>query len=205
MSDPETSLGGRLPLLAPATFDADQTNLNTYLAEKILPWARKTGFQAETAEGQVVGPFNPMLYSPLIARASLNLTATEQEHTGLSKRVREVVILSVGAVWKAPYELYAHTAAARAVGLDQSTIDAIVAGTTAGALTVEERLAHDLTHRLVTEHQIDQSLYEQAVTTFGEKGLVDLLFLIGGYLTTCLLLNAFAVPAPGDNSSRNIR
>ena len=90
MSIPETSLGGRLPLLALASFDADQTNLNAYLAEKILPWAKKTGFQAETAEGQVVGPFNPMLYSPLIAQASLNLTATEQEHTALSERVRDL-------------------------------------------------------------------------------------------------------------------
>ncbi len=66
-------------------------------------------------------------------------------------------------------------------------------------------MAHDLTRRLVTEHQVDQSLYEQAVTTFGEKGLVDLLFLIGGYLTTYLLFNAFAVPAPGANSSRSTR
>ena len=196
MSDPEISLGGRLPLLDPATFNTDQTKLHAYLDEKILPWARKTGFQAETVAGQVVGPFNPMLYSPLIGRASLELTATEQAHTALGKRVREVVILSVGAVWKTPYELYAHTAAGKAAGLDQPTIAALVAGKTPETLSADERLAQDLTHRLVTEHRVDQALYTQAVAAFGEKGLVDLLFLIGGYLTTCLLLNTFMVPVP---------
>ena len=201
MSDSQPSLGGRLPLLAPAAFNADQKILHAYLTEKIFPWAEKTGFQSQTTDGKAIGPFNPMLYSPLLSQASLDLTATEQEHTALSKRVREVVILTVGAAWKTPFELYAHTAAGKAVGLDQPTIDAIIAGNTAEALSSEERLAQDFTHRLLTEHQVDQPLYTRMVAAFGEKGLVDMLFLIGGYLTTCVLLNTFAVPVPAADAA----
>jgi len=40
----------------------------------------------------------------------------EQKHTSLSRRVCEVVILSVGAVWKYDYEIYAHSAVGRKVG-----------------------------------------------------------------------------------------
>ncbi len=193
--------GGRLPLLDPAALDADQQKLHAYLAEKILPWAAKTGFQAATPTGQPIGPFNPMLYSPILGQASLNLTAAEQEHTALGKRVREVVILSVGAVWQAPYELYAHTAAGKAVGLDQATIDAVI-GEAAEGLSDDERLAQEFTLRLLAEHQVDQALYAKGVSVFGEKGLVDLLFLIGGYVPTCLLLNTFVVPVPTAGPAR---
>lgn len=142
-----------------------------------------------------------MLYSPLVGLASLNLTAAESESTALSEKAREVVILSVGAVWKAPYELYAHIAVARTVGLDQPTIDALVAEETPENLSSDERVAHEFTHRLVTEYQIDQALYQRALDAFGAKGLVDMIFLIGGYLTVCALLTTFSVPAPAGNQN----
>jgi len=50
--------------------------------------------------------------------------------------------------------------------------------------------------RLVTEHQVNQALYHRAVATFGEKGVVDMIYLAGNYVTTCALLNTFTIPAP---------
>jgi 4-carboxymuconolactone decarboxylase len=49
---------------------------------------------------------------------------------------------------------------------------------------------------LVTEHQVNQALYHRAVATFGEKGVVDMIYLAGNYVTTCALLNTFTIPAP---------
>jgi len=124
----EDSLGGRLALLQPSELDSDQETFHARLIDKIMPWAEESGFQAETSEGNVIGPFNPMLRSPNLSNASLDLLQTEQEHTSLSKKVREVVILSVGAVWKSAYELYAHNAVAKKVGLSQQSIDFLVTG-----------------------------------------------------------------------------
>ena len=43
---------------------------------------------------------------------------------------------------------------------------------------------------------VNQALYHRAVATFGEKGVVDMIYLAGNYVTTCALLNTFTIPAP---------
>src|ERR1700739_3126841 len=58
----------------------------------------------------------------------LDLQETEQKNTSLSQRVRQVVILAVGAVWKSKYELYAHAAAARKAGISEDAIRMLTTG-----------------------------------------------------------------------------
>jgi 4-carboxymuconolactone decarboxylase len=102
----------------------------------------------------------------------------------------------VGSAWQAAYELYAHTAVARQAGFDEPTIQALVAGQKPSTLAHEESVAYDFVHQLTTTHQIGNELYEQAIVTFGEKGVVDMIYLAGQYMTISGLLNTFAVPAP---------
>lgn len=196
MDTSEDNLGGRLPLLAPDALDADQQKLYDALTAKMVPWANQSGFRADTADGRVIGPFNAMLRSPRISQALLALTNAEGEFTALSERVRQVVILTVGALWRADYELYAHAAVGAQAGFDAATVGALVAGEKPAALSAAESLAYDLTHRLTAKHQIPADLYGQAVATFGEKGVVDLIYLAGHYMIISGLLNTFAVPAP---------
>ena len=63
---------------------------------------RAGSFQARTEAGQLIGPFNPALLTPASSSAFFELQLAEQKHTSLSERSREVVILTVGAVWQAP-------------------------------------------------------------------------------------------------------
>jgi 4-carboxymuconolactone decarboxylase len=192
----EDSLGGRLPLLSPDQLNSDQKKLYSQLQDTMVPWAKKSGFQAATFDDRLVGPFNALLRSPVIGKALMAVTAAEGKETALSERVRQVVILTVGAAWQAAYELYAHVAVGRQAGFDEATVQALAAGQKPAALTHDEGVAYDFVQRLTTTHQIDAELYEQAVVTFGEKGVVDLIYLAGHYMTISGLLNTFAVPAP---------
>jgi 4-carboxymuconolactone decarboxylase len=192
----EDNLGGRLALLAPDTLDSDQKDLYDQLQDTMVPWAEKSGFRADTFDDRLIGPFNAMLRSPAISTALLGVTATEGKETALGKTVREVVILTVGAAWHAAYELYAHTIVGQSVGLAEATVHTLAAGQKPTDLSPEESVAYDFTHRLATTHQIDAELYEQAIVTFGEKGVVDMIYLAGQYMTISGLLNTFAVPAP---------
>ena len=192
----EDNLGGRLALLNPDDLSSDQKKLYNQLEDTMVPWAKKSGFKAETFDEKLVGPFNPMLRSPLISKAMMELIAAEQVHTSLSEKVRQVVILTVGAVWQATYELYAHEAVADKAVFDQPTIQALAAGQKPASLSAEESVAYEFTRHLTATHQIDAELYEQAVVTFGEKGVVDMVYLAGQYMTVSGLLNTFAVPAP---------
>jgi 4-carboxymuconolactone decarboxylase len=192
----EDNLGGRLALLSPDKLDSDQKDLYDQLQDTMVPWAEKSGFKADTYDDRLIGPFNAMLRSPLISKALLSVTATEGKETSLGKTVREVVILTVGAAWQAAYELYAHMIVGQTVGHDAATVQALAAGQKPASLTHEESVAYDFTQRLATRHQIDAELYEQAIVTFGEKGVVDMIYLAGQYMTISGLLNTFAVPAP---------
>ena len=197
MDEKESSLGGRLPLLKVDQLDHEQTKLHAKLNDKMVAWANESGFQADTADGELIGPFNPMLYSPKISEAEIAFLGAEQENTVLSKPVREVVILTTGAIWGAAYEIYAHSAVGKKVGLRPEVIEKLVAGGTPETLSIDESVAHEFTRSLVADHKVDQELYARAAETFGEKGVVDMIYLAGNYMTISALLNTFEVPAPG--------
>jgi 4-carboxymuconolactone decarboxylase len=162
----------------------------------MAPWAERMGFQAKTEDGRFIGPFNPILFSPEIGASFLALQGVEEKHTALSGRIRQIVILSVGSVWQAAYELYAHAAAGRTVGLSDDAIRDLAAGRPPAELNEQERIAQQFTLQLAAELHVEDELYRTAAGHFGEKGLVDMVVLAGCYHMVCSLLNAFAVPAP---------
>ena len=45
-------------------------------------------------------------------------------------------------------------------------------------------------------HRVDDETYAAAEQAFGRDGVLDMVHLIGMYLATSALLNAFEVPAP---------
>jgi 4-carboxymuconolactone decarboxylase len=48
----------------------------------------------------------------------------------------------------------------------------------------------------VEDHRVAAETYARAEQALGRRGLVDMVLLIGLYLTTCSIINAFEVPAP---------
>ena len=196
MSVSTQHLGGRLPLFAPESLSAEQRPLYNSMNSKTVPWANTNGFKVKLDNGALIGPFNSILLSPAIATAFLTLQEVEKEQTSLSDRVRQVVILTVGAVWKCDYERYAHSAVALRTGLPRAAIQALAHGLESDELDESEKLAQHFTRQIVAEYQVPDELYTQASKTFGAKGIVDLLFLAGCYVTVSSLLNTFQVPAP---------
>ena len=196
MSELTQGLGGRVPLFDPKTLTPPQRAVYDTMNAKMVPWAESAGFKAKLEDGKLIGPFNTILLSPQIAQSFLALQESEQEHTSLSKRVRQVVILTVGAVWKSDYERYAHSAVARTAGFSERAVGALAQGAETEELSQDERLAQQFTWQLTADHQVSDELYSQAVATFGAQGIVDLIFLAGCYNTVSSLLNAFQVPVP---------
>jgi len=196
MSEHNDAMGGRLPLADPANLSAAQRELFDKMISAVVPWADDTGFHSTTDDGRFIGPFNPALLNPAMTSASAELLVGEREHTSLSARLREVVILAVGAVWQSDYELYAHTAAARKAGISEDAIGVLVRGGIPEDLSKDETMAAELTRQLSTTHRVDETLYRQAENTFGTKGLTDIVTLIGIYHTVCATLNLFEIPAP---------
>jgi 4-carboxymuconolactone decarboxylase len=195
VSATDHGLGGRLPLADPDALTSTQRVLFDRIAATAVPWAQRNGFAA-TNDGRLIGPFNPSLLSPEIATQFLKLQVAEERHTSLDERIRQVVILTVGAVWRAPYELYAHSAVAHHSGLAESIVVESVAGGEPDALTDAEKTAHRVARALSTAHHVDDDLYHQAEQTFSAAGVFEIAALTGIYHTVCAILNAFDIPAP---------
>ena len=195
------ALGGRLRLADPSALSGRQRVLHDYLAGSKLPWAEAAGFQARLADGRLIGPFNVFLYAPEMARAFNAWIDAEAEHTSLAKPVRQVVVLAVGVAWTAAYEVYAHAAVARQDGLDEGSIRSILVGQCPRDAPPELRAAWAFSNSLARDRAVPRPLYDDAVACLGEQGVVDMVNLVGLYLATSALLNAFDIPAPAGSGA----
>jgi 4-carboxymuconolactone decarboxylase len=196
MTKADQALGGRLPLADPATFTSAQRDLFNAIQDKQVPWADKAGFQATTADGRLIGPYNSFLLHPEVAAKILEFSSAEKTHTTLSQRVHEVVIIAVGAAWGAEYELYAHCTVARNAGLSEHAVTTLANGGIPDDLSEHEKIAARVARELSAHHRVDDELYREAEKAFGSTGLFDIAALIGQYHTVCTALNLFEVPAP---------
>jgi 4-carboxymuconolactone decarboxylase len=104
--------------------------------------------------------------------------------------------LTVGAVWQAPYELYAHCAVARYVGHADDAVRTLAEGGLPQNLTAEEAVTHRVARALSVEHRLSEALYREAEATLGAEGVMEAVVLTGIYHTVCAILNAFEIPAP---------
>lgn len=191
-------LGGRLPLIAPAALSGEQKELFDSIMANQLPWSQDAGFRIRTEGGRLIGPFNSFLRNPAVASRFLAFAAAESSHTSLPDRVREVVIVAVGAVWGAgaQYELYAHRILAAQAGVSPEAIRALSLGEVPAELTPHEKIAVRVVRQLLIDRRLDDDLYRAAEQAFGERGLSDIGALMGQYQTVCTLLTMFQVPAP---------
>jgi 4-carboxymuconolactone decarboxylase len=197
----DDDLGGRLRLRNPAEMPAAQKQTYDRLNAGMIQWGAGVPFRSKTSDGRLIGPYNPMLLSPNTTSGFLDFIESDARSTTLDARLREVVILTVGAVWKSSYEIYAHSAVALKAGLPEQAIRDLAAGGCPDQLTDQEKIAHRYAHRLTVEHRVDDALYRAAERTFGRQGLMDLAYLLGWYYTVCALLNAFEVPVPDDGDA----
>jgi 4-carboxymuconolactone decarboxylase len=189
-------MSDRLPPLKPAELDAEQWDLYDSLIATEMPLFEKAAVDVRTPDGSLLGPFNPLLFSPALGGAQISVFRADKASTSLSPRVHELVILTVGAAWGSDYELYAHRIVGRLAGLPEDAIRAVESGQTPDLHDEREAIAHEFTRQLTHEHRVDAQTYSRAAEAFGRKGLVDLVLLVGLYLTTCALINAFEVPVP---------
>lgn len=194
------SMGGRLRLLAPVELDADQKRLHQRLIATRGVRGTGAGYRISLDDGRLIGPFNALLRIPAVGERQLDW-AEAISSSGVPPAVREVIILTVAAEWEASYVLYAHVAAARAVGLSDDAIDDLVHGRNPRQLDDASLLAHRAVRALVKDKDIPDDIYASFVSYFGERGAVALITIVGQYLATCAAVCCFRAPAPGPEPS----
>ena len=184
----------RLPLIAPQDLTPEQKALYDNMRKGIA--SNFNDFIAVREDGALMGPWNPWLQEPGIGKAIWDLTLAMTANATLPDNARQIAILVVGASYNAAYEIYAHIAVAEREGMSAERLATLVADVKPTDLSKEESVAYDMAYALSRGGTLPEPLYRLAVSTFGQHGANELIYLVGLYALVSVTLNGFNVPVP---------
>ena len=182
-----------MPRLTPVQPEAMSDEQRT-LYEAILGGKRGPGMRGE--DGALIGPFNAMLLNPHVGDRVQRLGEALRFDISLSRNVIEVATLVVGSHWRAQFEWWAHERLAKQAGVPEPVIAAIKRGQRPDFSNDDEAAAHDVASEMYRTQRLTDATYANAVRSFGEAGVFELIALVGYYSLVSLLLNGFEVPLP---------
>jgi len=78
--------------------------------------------------------------------------------------------------------------------------DAVAAGCRPQGMKPDEELAYDFCDELFRTHGVSEVTYRRAIAQLGERGVIDLLGLVGYFTTVSMVMNVAHTPPPEDQS-----
>jgi 4-carboxymuconolactone decarboxylase len=142
------------------------------------------------------GPFNVLLRSPEMGDLAQEFGAQMRFHSSLPRKLNEMAIIITARHWTAQYEWNAHRTAAAQAGLKEPIIQAIAAGKRPESLDADETVVYNFATELLRTHEVGDATFKAVKDKFGEKGVVDLIGVMGYYQLVSMLLNVDRYPLP---------
>ncbi len=147
--------------------------------------------------GKVPGPMIGWLPNPELARRAQRLGELLRFDTDLDPALTEIAILVCARHWTSHYEWTAHKRLALAAGVDPQTVADIAARKPTPFMRDDrEGLVLGLSRKLLTDGRLIRADYDRGVAGLGQKGMVDLVGILGYYCLVSLTLNAFELGLP---------
>ncbi|WP_146100082.1 carboxymuconolactone decarboxylase family protein [Limnohabitans sp. TS-CS-82] len=147
--------------------------------------------------GSMQGPYNVLLRSPEVGQLAQQFGAQTRFNSSLPLALNELAILMVARDWTAQFVWWAHRRIAEEAGLSTALIQAIATGQSAPEdLLPEVRVVHRFCSELLRHKQVSDATYAEAVSHFGERGVVDLMATMSYYTLVCMSLNVDGYPLP---------
>jgi 4-carboxymuconolactone decarboxylase len=119
--------------------------------------------------------------------------------------LREIAIVRVGVLSKAPYEVFQHERISRQIGMDDAKIRAIHEGPEASAFSDLEKAVMRFTDDVVMNVRAGDATYGPLAKTLSHQEMQELTITIGYYMMVSRFLETFDVDiedAPVDVKTR---
>ncbi len=147
-------------------------------------------------EGGTRGPVNILMRSPDLGEGILRYGAYERFRTPLPLRLNELTALITIRHWTAQFPWYAHHRAATQAGLSEPVISAIAQGKRPAGLQPDEQAVYDFCSELLRTTQMSDATFNAVKSQVGERGVVEIMGIIGYYQTVAMLVNTDRYPLP---------
>jgi 4-carboxymuconolactone decarboxylase len=174
--------GGRF---APLTYEQMTPEQKT-MTENVLTGDR----------GSMDGPYNVLLRSPEMGDLAQRYGAHLRFHSSISKKLVELAILITARFWNSQFEWYVHHKFALAFGLNPGVIHAISIGKQPATMERDEEVIYIFCTELLNKREVSEGTFESAENMFGERGVVDLIGILGYYHLVSMILNVDQYPLP---------
>lgn len=148
------------------------------------------------ARGKVPAPTIAWIRSPGMARHAQRLGEFLRFDTILPRDLTEMAILLCARHWTSHHEWTAHKRLALAAGLDPAIIADIAAHRTPVMTDRKGQVIYEVASELLKDRRLSPALYVRSVDILGERGVVELVGLLGYYCMVSLTLNAFELGLP---------
>jgi len=175
---------------------SDRTKMTTRVAP-ITPGSRPELAAIEAAilaeRGEILLLYRVLLNSaPLAAGWEQMLTAV-RNRSSVAADLRELVILRVAVLNRAPFEFAAHLPVARKAGIGEVKIAALQADEIGDAFTPVERAVLTLADTMTRDVQVPDAQFEPLRAHFDARGLVELVATVAAYNMVSRFLEALNI------------
>ncbi|HLK81541.1 MAG TPA: carboxymuconolactone decarboxylase family protein [Xanthobacteraceae bacterium] len=142
------------------------------------------------------GPFNIYLRSPEMAELSRPLSDYLRFKAPAPRKLKEIAIMLTARYWGGQYVWYSHRQQALDAGLSPAFISALAAGERPANMSPDEATTYDFVTQLLTTRQVSDSNFKAMAALVGERGVVELVALMGQYtgLTMLFVVDRYPVP-----------
>ncbi|MBV9565291.1 MAG: carboxymuconolactone decarboxylase family protein [Bradyrhizobium sp.] len=144
-------------------------------------------------------PYRAYIRNPDLAPRLSALSDYLRWNSSLPPRLSELAILITARQWTAQYEWFAHYPLAIKAGLDPSVADGIAHGVRPEKMKDDEAALYDLAMALYRDKKVTDDVYKAALDKFGERGIMDVIGIIGYYDLVSMTLITMQAGAPNDS------
>ena len=123
----------------------------------------------------------------------------------LTPRERELSILRVGRLCRAPYEWSEHVKIAKRYGVTASEIERVALGSEAEGWSEHEAAILRAVEQLFAVQMIDDETWEILARTWDEQQLIELPGLVGQYIAVALIQNSIRLRLEKDSEGLSSR
>ena len=142
------------------------------------------------------GPYHAYLLNPGVCDGVERMGHFLRFAAKLPGNLRELAILIVGRHWKAAFEWFAPAPIAIREGLAEDVVEAIRTGTTPAFASGDESAVYGFVRALLETGRIEDNVYADMKSRFGEDGIVELIGIVGHYSGVAMTLNTFEIVPP---------
>jgi len=140
-------------------------------------------------------PYKEYLRSPQLAERLTALSDYLRWNSSLPPPLSEFAILLAARHWTQQFEWHQHYPLAIKGGLDPKIAADLIVGKRPQGMKQDETALYNFVDEIYHDHNVSDPTYKAAVDEFGERGVMDLIGIIGYYdLVSISLITSRALP-----------